>query len=147
MVAEKTVEILLVEDNPDDVYLTEEAFESCSVPYRIHVVNDGEEALSFLGQQKEYASAPRPDIVLLDLNLPKLSGRDVLKHMKGNENLEHIPVVVVSTSRAEEDITYCYKLHANCYIVKPTDLPQYIDMVKDIERFWFSIVALPEGEA
>ena len=137
------IEILLIEDNPGDVDLAREALESGKVHNSLHVVSDGEAAMDFLRGQGRYAAAPRPDLVLLDLNLPKKDGRQVLAEIKSDPALRAIPVVILSTSRAEEDILKTYDLHANCYITKPIDLHQFIKVVQAIEDFWFTIVKLP----
>lgn len=139
----KEIEILLVEDNPGDVRLTQEAFKTGKVHNTLHVVWDGEEAMAFLNREGDYKDAPRPDIILLDLNLPKKDGREVLKDIKSDENLKSIPVVVLTTSSAEEDILKSYNLHANCYITKPVDLDKFLTIVQYIEDFWLSIVKLP----
>lgn len=140
---DKLVEILLVEDNPGDVRLTVEAFKEEKLRNNVSVVEDGVKALAFLRRESKYASAPRPDLILLDLNLPEKDGREVLAEIKADEYLKHIPVVVLTTSEAEEDIIKTYNLHANCYITKPVDLEQFIKVVKSIEDFWFTIVKLP----
>ncbi len=140
---EKPVEILLVEDNPGDVRLTKEAFKEAKVRNNINVVMDGVEAMAYLRREGEYAEAIRPDIVLLDLNLPKKDGREVLAEVKADDDLKRIPVVILTTSKAEEDIVKTYNLHANCYITKPVDLDQFMIVVKTIEDFWLSIVKLP----
>lgn len=137
------IEILLVEDNPGDVDLAREALESGKVRNTLHVVGDGEAAMAFLRAQGQYVGAPRPDLVLLDLNLPKKDGRQVLAEIKADRSLRAIPVVILSTSKAEEDILKTYDLHANCYITKPIDLHQFIKVVQAIEDFWFTIVKLP----
>lgn len=137
------IEILLVEDNPGDVDLACEALESGKVRNTLHVVGDGEAAMAFLRAQGQYVGAPRPDLVLLDLNLPKKDGRQVLAEIKADRSLRAIPVVILSTSKAEEDILKTYDLHANCYITKPIDLHQFIKVVQAIEDFWFTIVKLP----
>ena len=139
----RQIEILLVEDNPGDVRLTQEAFKAGKVHNTLHVVWDGEEAMAFLNREGDYIGAPRPDIILLDLNLPKKDGREVLKEIKSNENLKNIPVVILTTSSAEEDILKSYNLHANCYITKPVDLDKFITIVQYIEDFWLTIVKLP----
>ncbi|MEI6775453.1 MAG: response regulator [Chloroflexales bacterium] len=139
------IEILLVEDNPGDVRLTKEALRESKVSTRMHVVLDGVQALAFLHREGEYATMPRPDLILLDLNLPKKSGREVLAEIKGNEDLRRIPVVILTTSQAEQDIIETYNLHANAYVNKPVDLDQFIKVVKSIEDFWFEIVRLPNG--
>ncbi|MBC8264008.1 MAG: response regulator [Anaerolineales bacterium] len=139
----KPVEILLVEDNPGDVRLTQEALKEGKMLNNLHVVGDGVEALAFLRREGKYANAPRPDVILLDLNLPKKDGREVLAEVKADEDLRRIPVVVLTVSKAEEDILKTYDLHANCYITKPLDLDQFIKVVKAIEDFWLTIVKLP----
>jgi len=137
------VEILLVEDNPGDVRLTQEALKDGGVLNRLHVVEDGVDALSFLRRQGKYADAPRPELILLDLNLPKKDGREVLAEIKADDALKRIPVVILTISKAEEDILQTYNLNANCYITKPVDLEQFIKVVQSIEDFWFIIVTLP----
>ena len=137
------VEILLVEDNPGDVRLTQEALKESKVTNNLSVAEDGVEALAFLKREGEYADAPRPDLLLLDLNLPKKDGRELLEEIKADDNLKRIPVVVLTTSKAEEDILRMYDQHANCYITKPIDFDQFIDVVKSIEDFWLTIVKLP----
>ena len=139
----KPVEIMLVEDNPGDVRLTQEALKEGKMLNNLHVVGDGVEALAFLRREGKYANAPRPDVILLDLNLPKKDGREVLAEVKADEDLRRIPVVVLTVSKAEEDILKTYDLHANCYITKPLDLDQFIKVVKAIEDFWLTIVKLP----
>ena len=139
----RPVEILLVEDNPGDVRLMQESFKESKVRNTLHVVRDGVEALAFLRGGGEYADAPRPDLVLLDLNLPKKDGREVLAEIKEDPDLKRIPVVVLTISKAEEDILKSYNLHANCYITKPIDLEQFLGVVKAIDEFWFTIVKLP----
>lgn len=141
----RPADILLVEDNPGDVRLTQEALKENKVRNNLSVVEDGLEAMAFLHQAGKYADAPRPDLVLLDLNLPKKDGREVLAEIKEDPNLKHIPIVVLTTSKAEEDIIKSYNLHANCYITKPVDLEQFITIVKSIEDFWLTIVKLPSG--
>ena len=142
----EVVEILLVEDNPGDVRLTQEVLKDGKVRNNMSVVKDGVDAISFLQQTGEYAGAPRPDIILLDLNLPKKDGREVLAEIKADPNLKNIPVVVLTTSSAEQDIFRSYDLHANCYITKPVDLDQFIRVIRSIEDFWLTIVKLPRGE-
>jgi CheY-like chemotaxis protein len=137
------VEILLVEDSLADVRLTEEAFRDAKVLNRMSVVTDGAEAMQFLRREGPHADAPRPDLILLDLNLPRKDGREVLKEIKDDPNLRRIPVVVLTTSRAEEDVLKAYNLHANCYITKPVDFTQFILVVRSIEGFWLSVVKLP----
>ncbi|HLI26557.1 MAG TPA: response regulator [Chloroflexota bacterium] len=137
------IEILLVEDSPADVDLTREALEDAKVRNHLSVVADGVEALAFLRREGRYADAPRPDLILLDLNLPKKDGREVLAEIKADPALRRIPVVVLTTSEAEQDILRSYDLHANCYITKPVDLEAFIEVVRSIEGFWLAIVRLP----
>jgi len=140
----RPVEILLVEDNPGDVRLTREALREGKVHNNLHVAKDGVEALAFLRKEgDEYAGAVRPDLILLDLNLPRKDGREVLEEIKADPSLRHIPVVVLTSSEAEQDIVRAYDLHANCYVSKPVDLDQFITVVQSIENFWFTIVKLP----
>lgn len=143
----RAAEILLVEDNPGDVRLTMEAMRESKMRNRVTVVGDGEQALDYLQRRGRYAQAIRPDLILLDLNLPKKDGREVLQEIKAIEELRRIPVVVLTTSKAEEDICRTYDLHANCYITKPMDLDRFIEVVQQIEGFWLSIVSLPERPA
>jgi chemotaxis family two-component system response regulator Rcp1 len=140
------VEILLVEDNPGDVRLTKEALKEGKVYNNLHWARDGVEALEFLKREGKHAKAPRPDIILLDLNLPKKDGREVLAVIKGEPELKHIPVVVLTTSKAEEDVLRSYELHANCYVTKPVDLEKFIQVVQSIDRFWLTVVTLPPAE-
>ncbi len=140
------VRILLVEDNPGDVRLVQEALKDGKMCNHLSVVRDGEAALAFLRRQGPYADEPRPDLILLDLNLPKKDGREVLQEIKNEEVLKRIPVVILTTSAAEKDILKAYDLHANCYITKPVDFDQFITVVKSIEDFWFSIVKLSRSE-
>jgi chemotaxis family two-component system response regulator Rcp1 len=144
-VEQRTV-VLLVEDNPGDIRLTEEAFKEASLDCNLHVVEDGEEALAFLNREGKYRDAPTPDFILLDLNLPKKDGRQVLKEIKDNSALKYIPVIILSTSKSEDDIIKTYNLHANCYISKPVDLDNFIEVVQNIKSFWFTIVALPKRQ-
>jgi len=137
------VEILLVEDNPGDERLTREALREGKVYHNLHWVKDGVQAMDFLRRQGKYADAPRPDIVLLDLNLPKKDGREVLEEIKTDEDLKRIPVVVLTTSKAEEDVLRTYNLHANCFVTKPVDLEKFIVVVKSIDVFWLTVVTLP----
>ncbi len=139
------IEILLVEDSPADVRLTIEALKEEKLFNNLNVVNDGVEAMAFLHRQGKYAKAPRPDLILLDLNLPKKDGREVLKEIKSDEKLKIIPVVVLTISKAEEDILKSYALYANCYITKPLDLSQFSKVVKSIQDFWLTIVKLPSN--
>ncbi|MBN1273303.1 MAG: response regulator [Candidatus Aminicenantes bacterium] len=140
----RPIEILLVEDNPGDVRLMMEALKDCKVQNHIHVVEDGAEALDFIFRKKAYKDAPRPDLILLDLNLPKKDGREVLAEIKKNDSLKRIPVVILTASNAEKDILKAYDLNANCYITKPVDLDQFINVVKSIENFWLCVVMLPK---
>jgi len=139
----RAVEVLLVEDNPGDVDLTREAFKEAKLRNRMSVVSDGEAAMDFLRRRGKYADAPRPDVVLLDLNLPRKDGREVLEEIKSDDHLKRIPVVVLTTSRAEEDILRAYQNHANCYITKPVDFQRFMEVVKSIEDFWLTVVRLP----
>jgi chemotaxis family two-component system response regulator Rcp1 len=142
----RPIEILLVEDNPADVELSIEALKEGKVANNLNVVEDGVEALAYLRRQGEYAEAVRPDLILLDLNLPRKDGREVLAEIKNDPELRQIPVVVLTTSEAEEDIVRTYRMHANCYISKPVDLAQFIRVVKSIDDFWLTVVKLP-GQA
>ena len=142
-----SVQILLVEDNPADVRLTVEALREGKVRNTLHVAVDGVEAIDFLRRRGKFANAPRPDLILLDLNLPKMDGREVLAEIKADDDLKLIPVVVLTTSGAEEDIMKSYALHANCYINKPVDLEQFVQVVRTIDSFWFTIVKLPRDVA
>lgn len=137
------IEVLLVEDNPGDAELIRIAFEESNTSINLNVVEDGVEAMAFLRKQEKYAKAPHPDILLLDLNLPKKDGREVLAEMKVDATLRRIPVVVLTTSQAEEDILKAYNLAANCYITKPVDFDQFVRIIQSIENFWFAIVKLP----
>lgn len=141
--AGRPIEILLVEDSPGDVRLTQEVFRDGRVRNNLSVVEDGVQALAFLRRQDPYLHVPFPDLILLDLNLPKKDGRTVLEEIKADEKLRRIPVVILTTSNAEDDIIRAYDLHANCYISKPIDLEQFIQVVKSIEQFWLTIVKLP----
>ncbi|MBM4463804.1 MAG: response regulator [Chloroflexi bacterium] len=139
----KTIDILLVEDNPGDVRLMLEALKESKIRNNIFVVEDGVEAMDFLLRKGKYVNSPRPDLILLDLNLPRKSGREVLAEIKSDASLRRIPVVVVTVSRDEEDILKAYDLYANCYITKPIDFNQFIKITKSIEEFWLEIVKLP----
>jgi CheY-like chemotaxis protein len=139
----RPIEVLLVEDNPGDVRLTREALKEGKVHNNLHVAADGVEALAFLRREGRYADAVRPDLILLDLNLPRKGGREVLEEIKGDPTLRNIPVVILTSSSAEQDIARAYDLHANCYISKPVDLDQFITVVRSIENFWFTVVKLP----
>lgn len=136
-------EVLLVEDNPADVRLTREAFKATSAPCRLHVVGEGEAAVSFLMKRGPYANAVKPDLILLDLNLPKKDGRQVLNEIKQDPELRSIPVIVLTTSSDPRDITAAYRLHANCYLQKPVDLQDFLAMVRSIEQFWLRLCSLP----
>jgi chemotaxis family two-component system response regulator Rcp1 len=140
------VEVLLVEDNPGDVRLTQEAFRDANPAVRLHLAADGVEAMAFLRRQGAHASAPRPDLILLDLNLPKMDGREVLSRIKQDDGLRAIPTVILTTSEAEADIVQCYKLQANCYLNKPVELGQFESLVKSINEFWLTKVRLPQAE-
>ena len=140
---DKAVEILLVEDNEGDIRLTQEALIESRLVNRMQVVRDGVEALAYLRGEGKYAGAVRPDMILMDLNLPRMDGRELLTVIKADESLKQIPVVVLTTSQAEQDVLRTYELHANCYISKPVDLDQFLVVVKAIEDFWFTIVSLP----
>jgi len=141
------VEILMVEDNPADARLTEEALKEGLLCNRLHLARDGVEAMKFLRREEPFRDAPRPDVVLLDLNLPRKDGREVLAEIKTDPNLKNIPVVVLTTSEAEQDIVKSYALHANCYVTKPVDLQRFIEIVRQIETFWLQIVKLPQSDA
>lgn len=145
-IASSPVEILLVEDNPGDVRLTREALRDAKVRNNLHVVEDGIRAIEFLRREGEYASAVRPDLILLDLNLPRMSGREVLQEIKADPDLLQIPVVVLTSSQAETDIASSYALHANCFVTKPVDLDQFIHVVRSLEDFWLTIVRLPKSD-
>jgi CheY-like chemotaxis protein len=140
---DRVIDVLLVEDDAGDVLLIEEAFADNKVRNRLHHVSDGVEALAFLRREDEHAEAPRPDLVLLDLNLPRKDGREVLAEIKADDELRHIPVVVLTTSKAEEDVLRSYKLHANAYVTKPVDFDHFIDVVRQIDEFFVTVVKLP----
>ena len=140
------IDILLVEDSPADVRLTREALKEAKVLNTLHVVEDGVAALAFLRKEGQYALQSNPDLILLDLNLPKKDGREVLAEIKQDEKLKRIPVVVLTTSRAEEDVVRSYNLHANAYVTKPVDLKQFLEVIRAIEAFWLAVVTLPPGE-
>ncbi|MEV4567001.1 response regulator [Nonomuraea sp. NPDC049419] len=139
----RPIEVLLVEDDQGDILLTKEAFDLNKVRNRLNVVNDGEQAMAFLRQEGEYVDAPRPDLILLDLNLPRMSGKEVLREVKADAVLRTIPVVVLTTSEAEEDILHSYRLHANAYVAKPVDFEQFIRVVRQIDDFFVTVVKLP----
>jgi CheY-like chemotaxis protein len=140
------VDILLVEDSEGDARLAMEALRTCKIRNILHHVTDGEDAITFLRQEGKYATVPRPDLILLDLNLPRMDGRQVLAEIKADDKLKSIPVVILTISSAEEDILRSYNLHANCYITKPLDLDQFMKVVQSIEEFWLTIVKLPKNE-
>jgi two-component system, chemotaxis family, response regulator Rcp1 len=137
------IEILLVEDSPADILITREAFQDARLLNTIHVVEDGVRAMEFLHRQGSYASAPRPDLILLDLNLPRKNGREVLAEIKEDPEFKSIPVVILTTSSADEDVLKAYDLHANCYVIKPVGFDNFLKAVQSIENFWFSVVTLP----
>jgi two-component system, chemotaxis family, response regulator Rcp1 len=139
----RPIEILLVEDSPSDAEFTVEALKEAKVRNHLSIAEDGVQAMEFLRQQGKYAQAPRPDLVMLDLNLPRKDGREVLAEMKADDRLRTIPVVVLTTSRAEEDVLRAYQLYANCYITKPVDFQQFLNVVRSIESFWLFVVTLP----
>ena len=142
----RPVEILLIEDNPADVRLTKEALKEGKLINNLHVTEDGVEALAYLRKQGKFKNEPLPDLILLDLNLPRKDGRELLVEIKEDQHFKHIPVVILTTSKAETDIIKSYESHANCYITKPVDMNQFIKIVKSIEHFWFYIVKLPPNE-
>ncbi|NUW46371.1 response regulator [Nonomuraea rhodomycinica] len=139
----RPIEVLLVEDDQGDILLTREAFEFNKLRNRLHVVNDGEQAMAFLRREERYRDAPRPDLVLLDLNLPRMDGMEVLREVKEDQELRTIPVVILTTSEAEEDILQGYRLHANAYVAKPVDFEQFIRVVRQIDDFFVTVVKLP----
>lgn len=143
MLDSKPIEILLVEDNPGDVRLAAEALRDAKVRNQLHVVEDGVEAMSFLRREGQYVGISRPDLILLDLNLPRKDGREVLAEIKQDADLKRIPVVILTSSAAEQDVLQAYNLYANCYITKPVDLDQFLKVVKSIEDFWLVVVRLP----
>ncbi len=139
----KSIDILLVEDNPGDVMLVEEALSDSKVRNRLHVVSDGEQAMEFVRREGTHAGAPRPDLILLDLNLPKKSGREVLREVKTHPDLKSIPVIVLTSSKSDDDVVKSYELHANAYILKPVDFHQFMKIMRAIEDFWFVTAKLP----
>jgi len=139
----RRVEILMVEDSPSDVLITKEAMEQAKLVNNLHVVEDGVEAMAFLRKEPKYAAAPRPDLVLLDWNLPRKSGKEVLAEIKADEFLKRIPVVILTSSKADVDVLKAYGLHANCYLTKPIGFLGFVDMVSSISHFWFHVVTLP----
>ena len=142
----KIIDILLIEDSSTDVLMIREALSEAKLLNKIHVAEDGVEALDFLHKRGKFASSPRPNLILLDLNLPRKNGREVLAEIKADEDLKRIPVVMLTTSSAEEDILKSYNLHANCYVVKPVEFDSFVKAVQSIQHFWFSIVALPPAK-
>ncbi|MCL5125404.1 MAG: response regulator [Deltaproteobacteria bacterium] len=142
----KPIDILLIEDNPGDVRLTIEGLKEGKVLNNLSVMSNGVEAMAFLRQEGTYAKAPRPELILLDLNLPRKDGREVLAEIKNDDNLKCIPVVILTSSQAEQDIVKSYNLHANCYITKPVELDQFLAVIKNIEQFWLTVVKLPPGD-
>jgi CheY-like chemotaxis protein len=143
--AARVINVLLVEDDPGDVLMTREAFEEY-LHNHLDVVSDGSEAIAYLRREGEYADAPRPDLILLDLNLPRRDGREVLAEVKADESLRHIPVIVLTTSQADEDVLRSYQLHANAYVTKPVDFDGFIEAIRQIDHFFVSVVQLPTGE-
>ena len=139
----RPIEILLVEDSPSDAEFTVEALKEAKVRNHLNLVEDGVQAMEFLRRQGKHAQAPRPDLIMLDLNLPRKDGREVLAELKADDHLKMIPVVVLTTSRAEQDVLRAYQLHANCYITKPVDFQQFLNVVRSIESFWLFVVTLP----
>ncbi len=142
----KIVEILLIEDNPGDIRLTQEALKEGKINNKLRVISDGAEATDFLFKRNQYQNAPRPDLILLDLNLPKKNGQEVLAEIKADDNLKSIPVIILTISKAEEDIIRSYNLHANCFLVKPIELNKFFEVVKSIENFWLTVVKFPKNE-
>jgi CheY-like chemotaxis protein len=142
--ADRALEVLVVEDNPGDVRLTVRAFGATGVPANLSVVDDGAEALAFLRQQEDYVDAPRPDLILLDLNMPIKDGHEVLAEVKADASLKRIPVIVLTASHAREDVVMAYDLHANCYINKPVDFDEFVGVIQSIERFWTTVACLPD---
>ncbi|GAC1438200.1 MAG: response regulator [Sediminibacterium sp.] len=139
----KPINVLLVEDNEGDILLTKEAFEDARVSINLHIARDGKEAIDFLHKEGKYSDMDLPDLLLLDVNLPKKNGHEVLKLIKGNENLKHIPVIMLTTSSDEKDINLSYQNYVNCYITKPADIDNFLDVVSKIENFWVSVAKLP----
>jgi len=139
----RQIEILLVEDSPSDALMTQEAFDNSKLLNTIHVVDNGVDALAFLRREGPYTQKPRPDLILLDLNLPRMDGREVLQAVKADDDLKTIPVVVLTSSRDEEDVMKSYGLHANCYVTKPIEFDKLVEVVRSINQFWFSVVTLP----
>jgi CheY-like chemotaxis protein len=145
MTNSKPITILMAEDNSTDVMLTKEALAHAKVLNSLHVVDDGEEALDFLYRRGKHAKAPHPDLILLDLNMPRKNGQEVLAEIKRDNKLKHIPVVILTTSKADEDVVKAYGLYANCYVIKPVDFDVFAEVVRSIQQFWFSVVTLPPG--
>jgi two-component system, chemotaxis family, response regulator Rcp1 len=145
MTKNKPITILMAEDNATDVMITKEALTHAKVLNNLHVVNDGIDAIDFLHRRGKFPKAPTPDLILLDLNMPRKNGQEVLAEIKAHDRLKHIPVVVLTTSKAEEDVLKAYGLHANCYVIKPVDFDVFADVVRSIEQFWFNVVRLPTG--
>lgn len=143
--ARQRFEVLLVEDNPGDVFLTQEAFREGHMPLRLCVVGDGEEAMRYLRRESPFEEAIRPDLVLLDLNLPKKDGRELLAELKADSELRHIPVIILTTSESRQDVWRAYKLHANCYLTKPIEVEHFIRKIKSIEDFWLTVARLPSN--
>lgn len=143
-IKKRPIDILLVEDNPGDVRLTQEAFRENNIPNKLNVVNNGEEALYYLRREGRYKDAARPGLVLLDLNLPRKDGREVLAEIKADPDLRQIPVVILTTSESEDDVAKTYGLYANCYITKPVDIQHFVKVVEAVEHFWLSVVNLPK---
>jgi len=143
--ATRPIIILMVEDNPTDVLIAKEGLLSAKLLNTLHVADDGMYAMDFLHRRGKYTDAPRPDLILLDLNMPRMNGREVLAEIKADENLKNIPVVILTTSKDEEDISKAYGLHANCYISKPVDFDEFTKVVQTIQAFWFCVVTLPPG--
>jgi len=143
--ATRRIELLLVEDSPTDVLITREAIKSAGLAHVLHVVEDGVEAMAFLRREGKYARAPRPDLVLLDLNLPRKTGGEVLAELKVDEQLKAIPVVVLSSSRDQADVSRAYRLYANCYLAKPVDFPSLVELISSLKRFWVGTATLPDG--
>ena len=141
----RPVVILMVEDNPTDVLIAKEGFSGAKMPNTLHVADDGIEAIEFLNQRGKYANAPRPDLIVLDLNMPRKNGHEVLAEIKADDNLKNIPVVILSTSKSADDIGKAYGLHANCFISKPVDFDDFTKVVQRIQDFWFSLVTLPSA--
>jgi len=140
---QKPIEILLVEDSPADILITREAFADAKLANTLHVVEDGVRAMEFLRREGSYASFPRPDLILLDLNLPRKNGREVLAEIKADAEFKSIPVIILTTSSADEDILQAYDLHANCYVIKPVGFDNFLKAIQSIQNFWFSVVVLP----